>query len=137
MIVKPNALVQAGAVIATAVASVAVAPAPASAQTGQQVRYVVSATGELTANIYYVSADPPDRAAANSPEFMPLFRGVVGPGSPWVRETTLRDPQQWAFVSATGGSRVDPGLKCEIVVDGQTVVSQQGGSGVECALRSW
>jgi hypothetical protein len=102
-----------------------------------QVTYIVTTTSDLTANIYYVTADPPGQAAANDPQFMPLARTGVGPGAPWTVQTTLNDPTRWAFVSASGGLRVNPEFRCEIVVDGQVAVSQQGGSGVQCALRPW
>ena len=102
-----------------------------------QVTYTVTTTSDLTANIYYVSADPPDQASANKPQFMPLARTQVGPGAPWTVQATLNDPTQWAFVSASGGLRVNPEFRCEIAVDGKVVVSQQGGSGVQCALRPW
>jgi hypothetical protein len=68
---------------------------------------------------------------------MPMARTLVGPGAPWTFQTTLTDPTEWAFVSASGGLRVNPEFRCEIAVDGQVVVSQQGGSGVQCALRPW
>jgi hypothetical protein len=102
-----------------------------------QVTYSVTTTSDLTANIYYVSADPPDQAAANTPQYMPMARTQVGPGAPWTVQATLTDPTKWAFVSASGGLRVNPEFHCEIAVDGQVVVSQQGGSGVQCALRPW
>ena len=76
-------------------------------------------------------------ALANDPQYMPLARTSVGPGGPWVFQTTLTNPTQWAFISASGGLRVNPEFHCEIAVDGQVVVSQQGGSGVQCALRTW
>jgi hypothetical protein len=113
-------------------ATEAAEPAPAGAH---QVTYTVTTTSDLTANIYYVIGDPPDQAAANAPEFMPLARTQVGPGTPWTFQATLNDPTQWAFVSASGGLRVNPEFRCEIAVDGQVVVSQQGGSGVACSLR--
>ena len=97
----------------------------------------MTTTSDLTANIYYVTADPPNQAAANKPEYMPMARTQVGPGAPWTLQATLKDPNQWAFVSASGGLRVNPEFRCEIAVDGQVVVSQQGGSGVQCALRPW
>ena len=84
-----------------------------------------------------MTADPPNQAAANKPEFMPMSRTQVGPGSPWTLQANLSDPTKWAFVSASGGLRVNPEFHCEIAVDGQVVVSQQGGSGVQCALRPW
>lgn len=109
-------------------------PIPAGAH---QVTYTVTTTSDLTANIYYVSADPPDQASANKPQFMPLARTQVGPGAPWTVQASLNDPTKWAFVSASGGLRVNPEFHCEIAVDGKVVVSQQGGSGVQCALRPW
>lgn len=113
-------------------------PAPTPAPGGaHQVTYTVTTTSDLTANIYYVTADPPSQAAANDPQFMPMARTGVGPGAPWTFQTTLNNPTQWAFISASGGLRVNPEFRCEIAVDGQVVVSQQGGSGVQCALRPW
>jgi hypothetical protein len=112
----------------------ATSPAPAG---GRQVTYTVTTTSDLTANIYYVTGDPPSQAEANDPKFMPMARTLVGPGAPWTFQTNLDDPNQWAFVSASGGLRVNPQFRCEIAVDGQVVVSQQGGSGVQCALRPW
>lgn len=111
--------------------------ASADPVTPHQVTYTITTTSDLTANIYYVTADPPDQGAANDPQFMPLSRTPIGPGAPWIFETTLNDPTQWAFVSASGGLRVNPEFRCEIAVDGQVVVSEQGGSGVQCALRPW
>ncbi len=109
---------------------------PAAAGT-HQVTYTVTTTSDLTANIYYVSADPPDQASANKPQYMPMARTTVGPGAPWTVQANINDPDKWAFVSASGGLRVNPEFRCEIAVDGQVVVSQQGGSGVQCALRPW
>ena len=110
---------------------------PSGPPVPHQVTYTVTTTSDLTANIYYVATDPPSQALANDPQFMPLARTGVGPGAPWVFQTTLTDPTQWAFISASGGLRVNPEFRCEIAVDGEVVVSQQGGSGVQCALRPW
>lgn len=111
-----------------------VGPGPAGPH---QVTYTITTTSDLTANIYYVSADPPDQGAANDPQYMPQARTQVGPGAPWTFTTTLADPNQWAFVSASGGLRVNPEFHCEIAVDGQVLASEQGGSGVQCSLRPW
>lgn len=121
----------------TAPSTSAEATATAAPAGAHQVTYTVTTTSDLTANIYYVSADPPDQGAANNPQYMPMARTQVGPGAPWTVQATLDDPTQWAFVSASGGLRVNPEFHCEIAVDGQVVVSQQGGSGVQCALRPW
>jgi hypothetical protein len=133
-----TATTRVGAALIVATAGLGVTHGTSSAEPGaHQVRYTVTTTSELMANIYYVTADPPSQAQANSPEYMPLAHVRVGPAAPWVFETTLNDPTQWAFVSASGGLRVNPEFHCEIAVDGQVVVSQQGGSGVQCALRPW
>ncbi|MCK0175351.1 MULTISPECIES: hypothetical protein [Mycobacteriaceae] len=126
------------AAVLTALAAVALSPATAVADPeAHTVRYTITTTSDLMANIYYISADPPTQAEANSPQYMPAARLSVGPATPWTFETTLADPTQWAFVSASGGLRVNPEFHCEIAVDGQVVVSQQGGSGVQCSLRPW
>ena len=117
--------------------STAAAPTTPAAAGAHQVTYTVTTTSDLTANIYYVTADPPSQSKANDPQFMPMARTGVGPGAPWTFQTTLNNPTQWAFISASGGLRVNPEFRCEIAVDGQVVVSQQGGSGVQCALRPW
>ena len=121
------------AVLAAAVTSASSADADPAVL--HQVTYTVTTTSDLTANIYYVTADPPSQALANDPQYMPLARTGVGPGAPWIFQTTLNNPTQWAFISASGGLRVNPEFHCEIAVDGQVVVSQQGGSGVQCSLR--
>jgi hypothetical protein len=124
--------------MALAAAGLAGSHAVSTAQpAGHKVTYTVTTTSELSANIYYINADPPNQAVANTPEYMPAARVVVSPDAPWVLETTLNDPNQWAFVSASGGLRVNPDFHCEIAVDGQVVQSQQGGSGVQCSLRPW
>ena len=112
-------------------------PSSAAPAGAHQVTYTVTTTSDLTANIYYVSADPPSQGAVNDPKYMPMARTTVGPGAPWTLQTTLNDPNHWAFVSASGGLRVNPEFHCEIAIDGQVVISQQGGSGVQCALRPW
>lgn len=133
-----TATTRVGAALTIAAAALAVPHATSSAEpAAHKVTYAVTTTSELTGNMYYVTADPPSQADANKPEYMPLARTLVSPDAPWVFETTLNDPNQWAFVSASGGLRVNPEFHCEIAVDGQVVVSQQGGSGVQCALRPW
>jgi hypothetical protein len=132
-----TATTRVGAAFVVAAAGIAVSHGTSSAEpAAHKVTYTITTTSELTANIYYVNADPPSQADANSPEYMPLARTLVSPAAPWVFETALNDPQ-WAFVSASGGLRVNPEFHCDIAVDGQVVVSQQGGSGVQCALRPW
>ncbi len=133
-----TATTRVGAALAVAAAGIAVSHGTSSAAPeAHKVTYTVTTTSDLMANIYYVTADPPSQADATLPQYMPGAHILVGPAAPWVFEATLNDPNQWAFVSASGGLRVNPEFHCEIAVDDQVVVSQQGGSGVQCALRPW
>ncbi|OSC37882.1 hypothetical protein B8W66_21030 [Mycobacterium decipiens] len=106
---------------------------------GHQVTYTVTTTSDLTANIRYMNTDPPSMAAfnADSSKYMITVHTPITGGQPLVYTTTLADPNQWAIVTASGGLRVNPEFHCEIAVDGRVVVSQSGGSGVQCATRPW
>lgn len=148
---------RAGAVLVVAIAGVAVSPATASAEPettevpattaqapsstgGHQVTYTITATSDLGVDIQYIATDPPSKAAYNADAekyLTTLRRTPIGDGKPLVYTTTLADPGQWALVTASGGLRINPELHCEIAVDGETVVSVQGGSGVTCATRAW
>ena len=66
-----------------------------------------------------------------------IGRTPISGGQPLVYTATLADPSQWALVTASGGLRINPELHCEIAVDGEVLVSQQGGSGVTCSTRPW
>ncbi|ORW65814.1 hypothetical protein [Mycolicibacter senuensis] len=106
---------------------------------GHEVTYTITATSDLTGNISYIKTDPPSMAAynANSSEYLETVRVPIGGGQPLVYTATLADPGQWALVTASGGLRINPEFRCEIAVDGDVVVSQQGGSGVTCSTRPW
>lgn len=110
-----------------------------SAAGGHEVTYTITATSDLTGNISYIKTDPPSMSAynANSSEYLETVRVPIGGGQPLVYTTTLADPSQWALVTASGGLRINPEFHCEIAVDGEVVVSQQGGSGVTCSTRAW
>ena len=101
--------------------------------------YTITATSDLTGNISYIKTDPPSMSAynANSSEYLETVRVPIGGGQPLVYTTTLAAPGQWALVTASGGLRINPEFHCEIAVDGEVVVSQQGGSGVTCSTRPW
>lgn len=136
----PTTTSRTGAALVLATAAVAVSSATSSADpAGHQVTYTVTATSDLTANISYIETDPPGLATynADSSRYLKSVRTPITGGEPLVFSTTLADPGQWALVTASGGLRVNPEFHCEIAVDGQVVVSQQGGSGVRCATRAW
>lgn len=155
-----NATVRFGAAVLMAAAGVAVSHATAfadpetptepstettadapkkTAAGGHEVTYTITATSDLTGNVSYIKTDPPSMAAynANSSEYLETVRVPIGGGQPLVYTTTLADPSQWALVTASGGLRINPEFHCEIAVDGEVVVSQQGGSGVSCSTRPW
>jgi hypothetical protein len=110
-----------------------------SSTAGHEVTYTITATSDLTGNVSYIKTDPPSMAAynAHSSEYLETVRVPIGGGQPLVYTATLADPGQWALVTASGGLRINPEFHCEIAVDGQVVVSQQGGSGVTCSTRPW
>ena len=123
-----------------AAAGVAATHATASADPGaHQITYLVTTQSEMTGNVYYLNTEPPNKAAydSNSSQYLTNARTPLEPGQPWVAQTTLSNPNQWALVSASGALRVAPHLHCEIAVDGVTVVQNDGDSGVQCALRPW
>ncbi len=136
----------AAAAFAAALA-VAVAPATSYADpAGHQVTYMVTATGNLTGQVRYMNSDPPSQAAfnANSSQYMTTAQAAFAAGQPLVYTTTLANPDQWAFVNASGGCHwpdcgagVTPELHCEIAVDGKVVVTQNATTGVTCSTRPW
>jgi hypothetical protein len=129
-----------GPALIVAAAGIAATQATSHADpAAHQVQYTVTTGSELNAQIYYMKVEPPSQSAfnADSSPFLVNDKVPVSPGSPWVFQTTMNDPNQWAIVSASGVLRTDPQFHCDIAVDGVTVVSQDGGSGVQCALRPW
>ncbi|MEZ0365768.1 hypothetical protein ACAG26_18975 [Mycobacterium sp. pUA109] len=127
-----------GAALTLAAAGVAVSQGTSHAD-GHQVTYTVTATSDLTVNVQYIETDPPSQSAydANSSQYLKQIRTPISAGQPLTYTVTLANPNQWALVTASGGLRINPELHCELAVDGQVVVSQQGGSGVTCATRQW
>ncbi|WP_231737374.1 hypothetical protein [Mycobacterium sp. IS-1742] len=128
------------AVAAAMTATTAPAHADPAAESGAHtVTYTVVAQSELNAQIYYLASEPPGRAEfdADSSKYLTNVKVPLKPGVPWVFQTTLADPTQWALVSASGALRVPPNFHCEIAVDGAVVVQSDGGSGTQCSLRAW
>lgn len=117
---------------------------------GHQVTYTITATSELYAQIRYLGAEPPDMTtyAENMPKYMFVSRPKVSPLVPWTFVATLPSPTDWATVSASDQIPLhrsvldnregpDPEFHCEIAIDGQVVVSNQGGRDVSCTTRNW
>jgi hypothetical protein len=106
-----------------------------------QVRYTVTSTAPTGIDLYYLFAQPASKAAYNADPnaFLKREEVTLEPGVPWVFETTLADPQ-WAIVTASGAAHAmtgAPNPHCEIFVDGQLVLQQDGETGVGCQLQRW
>jgi hypothetical protein len=127
------------------ITGVLVKPAAAHADS-HQVTYTITATGNLTGQVRYMNTDPPSQAAfdANSSQYMNTAQAAFSAGAPVVYTATLANPNQWAYVNASGGchwpdcgSGATPELQCQIAVDGQVVVTQNATTGVTCSTRPW
>ena len=79
-------------------------PAVAHAD-GHQVTYTITATGNLTGQVRFMNTDPPSQAAfdANSSQYMNTVQAAFSAGAPVVYTATLANPNQWAYVNASGG----------------------------------
>jgi hypothetical protein len=140
MTIMGEATRRVGVALMAAAAGVAASHAISGADpAAHQVTYTVTTGSELNAQIYYLSTEPPSQSAynADASQYLTNIRVGVNPGAPWVYQTTLNDPIQWAFVSGSGVLRTNPQFHCEIAVDGVTKVVQDGDSGVTCSLRPW
>ena len=147
MINARNAIIVSGAAVTAAAFAGAVSSATAQADpAGHQVTYTVSATGNLTGQVRYMNTDPPSQSAFddNSSRYMNTVQATFSADRPLVYTTTLANPNQWAFVNASGGchwpdcgSGPAPQLHCEIAVDGRVVVRQDAPTGVTCSTRPW
>ena len=131
-----------GAVLVLAAGSIAVSQATGDAQpAGQQVRYTLVSAGAADYTLNYLIAQPPSKQAYNADAYAFLKKEevVLAPGVPWVFETTLEDPQ-WAILTASTGVHAmqgSPNPHCEIAIDGQIAVQQDGPYTVQCQLSQW
>jgi hypothetical protein len=83
-----------------AAALIAVGQATANAEpAAHQVRYTLTTAGAADFDLYYLTAQPPSKAAydADAYAFLKKEQVSLAPGVPWVFETTLADPQ-WAIL---------------------------------------
>lgn len=111
-----------------------------NADAGHEVVYTVTSGQDATLSLNYLFADPPSQSAlnANSSAYLRSERVSVSPGAPWVFKTTLNDAS-WAYVMAGGAARYSgtPNPHCEIAVDGNVVVQQDGETAATCTLKPW
>jgi hypothetical protein len=131
-----------GAAFLVAAPGIAVGHGVAGAEpAGHQVRYTLTTGGPADFDLFYLTAQPPSKAAYNADAYSFVKKETlnVGPDAPWVFETTLADPQ-WAIFtvsSTTHGGQAAPNPHCEIAVDGQVVVQQDGPYNLQCKLSQW
>ncbi|MCV7383277.1 hypothetical protein [Mycolicibacter longobardus] len=115
---------------------------PAGAD-GHRVRYSVSATQTTRVVIYYREVQPPNfgEYSHNPYQYSPRADVTVGPNQPWIFETTLAVPQDWAMVVASlpehHSELPSPGFVCELRVDDVVVATDAGTKGALCSLRTW
>jgi hypothetical protein len=130
-----------GAVLVAA-AGIAATNATSNADpAGHHVRYTLTTQGPADFDLFYLITQPPNKQAYNADAYSFVKKETVnvGPDAPWVFETTLADPQ-WAIFtvsSTTHGGQAAPNPHCEIAVDGQTVVQQDGPYNLQCQLSQW
>jgi hypothetical protein len=131
-----------GAALVLAAGSIAVSQATADAQpAGQKVRYTLVSAGPGDYTVNYLVAQPSSKQAYNADAYAYLKKEevVLAPGVPWVFETTMADPQ-WAILTASTGVHAmqgSPNPHCEIAIDDQIAVQQDGPYTVQCQLSQW
>jgi hypothetical protein len=131
-----------GAALAVAAAAIAVSHGAASAEpAGHLVRYTLTTGGAADFDLFYLVNQPPNKQAYNADAYSFVKKETVnvGPGAPWVFETTLADPQ-WAIFtvsSTTHGGQAAPNPHCEIAIDGQVVVQQDAPYNLQCQGSQW
>lgn len=125
-----------------ATASVAVGHGTANAEpTVHKVQYSLTSATDVGFDLYYLTTQPPSKEAydADPYAFMKNERVNLTAGVPWMFEVDLADPQ-WAIVTASTAvhaMQAPPNPSCDIVVDGQVAVHQEGPYTVQCQLSQW
>ncbi|MEB3019575.1 hypothetical protein K6T79_00785 [Mycolicibacter sp. MYC098] len=119
------------------------APTGADEPAAHHVRYSVSATQTAQALVYYREVQPPNfgEYSHNPYQYSPRADVTIGPNQPWIFDTTLADPQDWAMVvvSLPGLHKelAAPGFVCELRVDDVVVATDAGTKGALCSMRTW
>ncbi|MBA0044760.1 hypothetical protein [Mycobacterium sp. NPDC050853] len=115
---------------------------PVAQAAPHQVKYVISSDREFLSQTLVLQNEPPSKAAYDSESSKYLVRNStrISPDAPFVVETTLNDPTQWAYVSASAAAKAVTGapvFHCEVFVDGALATQADGETAVTCALRKW
>jgi hypothetical protein len=137
-----KATTRVGAALMVAAAGIAMSHGTSSAEpAAHKVRYTLTSATDVGFDVYYLTTQPPSKQAydADPYSFLKNERVNLAAGVPWVFETTLADPQ-WAIVTASTAvhaMQAPPNPHCEIAIDGQVAVQQDGPYTVQCQLRTW
>lgn len=130
-----------GSAISLVVAGALVGAGPADADPiWHQVVYIVSSRNTTNVDIFYQDQDPTIYSdySHNPYVFTPQVHADLAPGKPWVQPVNLLRPDRWAMVTVnTGREPGQPGIQCDLSVDGKVVVSKVGPKGALCSLRTW
>ncbi|SLE87749.1 Conserved membrane protein of uncharacterised function [Mycobacteroides abscessus subsp. abscessus] len=131
------------ALLATAsTATLTLALAPAAEAAPHQVKYVISSDRDFLSQTLILQNEPPSKSAYDTESSKYLVRNStrIAPDAPFVVETTLNDPTQWAYVSASAAAKAVTGapvFHCEVYVDGALATQADGETAVTCSLRQW
>ncbi|WP_162296505.1 hypothetical protein [Mycobacteroides abscessus] len=131
------------ALLATAsTATLTLALAPAAEAAPHQVKYVISSDHDFLSQTLVLQNEPPSKSAYDTESSKYLVRNStrIAPDAPFVVETTLNDPTQWAYVSASAAAKAVTGapvFHCEVYVDGALATQADGETAVTCSLRQW
>lgn len=131
------------ALLATAgAATLTIALTPIAEAAPHQVKYVISSDRDFLSQTLVLQNEPPSASAYDSESSKYLVRNStrIAPDAPFVVETTLNDPTQWAYVSASAAAKAVTGapvFHCEVYVDGALATQADGETAVTCSLRKW
>ncbi len=109
--------------------------------TGDLVRYTLTSGAPYQFQVFYLTAQPPSMEAYNDDAYAYAKRETitVGPGAPWVFETTLADPQ-WGILqvsSTTKGGVGAPNAHCEILAGDQVIAAADNPYSPVCQGAQW
>jgi hypothetical protein len=128
-----------GVAVVMATAGLMASAATANAEpAGHKVVYTLTTEAPYDFDLYYMATQPPSKAAydADAYAFLTKVPVTIAPDAPWQFTTTLADPK-WAILtvsSTTHGGRAAPNPRCDISVDGQSVVALGAEYNLQCKM---
>ncbi|MUL67116.1 hypothetical protein BOO86_21765 [Mycobacterium sp. CBMA 234] len=98
--------------------------APAAADDGHAVRYLMRADGGVEAEIHY-RVDPPS-TTGNGANYEHVW---ISPGEPFERSTVMEEPRRYAYISVRNMTW-NPNFQCELWIDDKLVQKAKGYCGL-------